>query len=162
MAKRTCKGTTKKGTPCKARPLHDGDFCLAHADEETRESAGFGGAQEGAGRPARPRVVDVIRERIEADVEKVISVLEEALEATRPVVVGSGEHAEVEMVTDYVVRIHAARELLDRAYGKPKQQTEVTGADGGPVQTTTDVDIADPESRRLLGELLRRAAPPRP
>lgn len=30
-------------------------------------------------------------------------------------------------------RVAAIKELLDRAYGKPKQSTEVTGLDQGPV-----------------------------
>ena len=30
-------------------------------------------------------------------------------------------------------RVAAIKELLDRAYGKSKQQTEVTGPDNGPV-----------------------------
>ena len=32
--------------------------------------------------------------------------------------------------------IQAMKELGDRLDGKPKQQTEVTGADGGPLQIT--------------------------
>lgn len=32
MAKRTCKGTTKKGTPCGSTPMRSGDYCWRHAD----------------------------------------------------------------------------------------------------------------------------------
>jgi hypothetical protein len=31
--------------------------------------------------------------------------------------------------------VRAAEMLMDRAYGKPKQRTEVTGLDGAPIQT---------------------------
>lgn len=62
-----------------------------------------------------------------------IAALIDALVADRGVVVGQGENASVEFVPDHDARIKAARELLDRAHGKAKQQTEVTGADGGPV-----------------------------
>jgi hypothetical protein len=31
--------------------------------------------------------------------------------------------------------VRAADSLMDRAYGKPKQRTEVTGLDGAPIQT---------------------------
>ncbi len=33
------------------------------------------------------------------------------------------------------VRVSACREILDRGYGKPAQAVQLTGADGGPVQT---------------------------
>lgn len=33
--------------------------------------------------------------------------------------------------------VRAAEMLMDRAYGKPKQQTELTGAGGGPIQIQT-------------------------
>ncbi len=32
-------------------------------------------------------------------------------------------------------RLPIWREIADRLDGKPKQQTEVTGADGGPIET---------------------------
>jgi hypothetical protein len=58
-------------------------------------------------------VVDVIRERIEEDIEPVIAALIDALTADRGVVVGQGESASVERVPDHDARIKAARELLD-------------------------------------------------
>ena len=144
MAKRQCKGKTKKGTPCKAAPLKDSDFCLAHADEETRESTGFGGSQPGAGRPRQPRAIEVIRERIEQDIEQVVGPLFEALEAERGVVVGAGENATLEMVADWSVRLSAIRELLDRGYGKPRQTIAHTGVeDGPPIGVELSSDLAD-------------------
>ena len=40
--------------------------------------------------------------------------------------------------------------LADRLDGKPRQQTEITGADGGPVYIKTGID-------RLLSEAVERA-----
>jgi hypothetical protein len=108
----------------------------------------------------------VIRERIEADIEPVISALVDALTAHRGVVVGQGESASVEFVPDHDARIKAARELLDRAYGKARLALEVTGEDGAPVA----FDAADSglDLRRLtleqleqLQELVARATPQR-
>lgn len=133
-----CTATTKKGTACKASPLTGTDRCLAHSDDETRNSLQFVGGGPGSGRPKNPRAVDVLRDRIERDIDKVLNPLWEALDATSGVVVGNGPSAEVEILPDYRTRIAAARELLDRGYGRPKQQTELTGADGGPVLVTFD------------------------
>ncbi len=139
MTVRRCTGTTRAGEPCRAAPLKGCDHCSAHdplSPAETRsgsvQQASRAGAQGGAaGR--RPRVVDVIRERIEEDIEPVISAQVDALTADRGVVVGQGESASVEFVPDHDARIKAARELLDRAYGRARQALEVTGEDGGPV-----------------------------
>ena len=124
MAKRACTGTTKQGQPCKAAPLHDSDHCLAHTDEQTRLSTGFGAP--GTGRPCNPRAVDVLKERIEAGIDEVLKPLWDALTAERAVVVGNGPTAYVESVKDHPTRIAAVRELLDRGYGRPKQSSEVT------------------------------------
>jgi hypothetical protein len=47
-------------------------------------------------------------------------------------------------------RVSAASALLDRGYGKPKQATEVSGANGGPIQSE-DLSNANPVdiARRL-------------
>ncbi|HWT24524.1 MAG TPA: hypothetical protein VN213_13545 [Solirubrobacteraceae bacterium] len=79
--------------------------------------------------------------------EPVIAALIDALIAERGVVVGSGDDATVEFVADHAIRIAAARELLDRAYGKPRQATEVTGPDGGPITLTVPTDGADRAAR---------------
>lgn len=126
----SCTGTTKAGKPCKANPLKDRDTCLAHADAETRRSLQFVGGGPGSGRPKNPRAVDVLKERIEADIDKVLNPLWEALEADRGVVVGNGPTAHVDYVADHSARIAAARELLDRGYGKPKQTNELSGSIG--------------------------------
>jgi hypothetical protein len=132
---RTCKSTTKAGKRCGANPLKPGtviegvavtgNWCRQH-DQDLPDSARIGGAQPGAGRKPRPRVVDIIRERIDDRAGEVFDALWGALKAERAVVVGNGPSAHVEMVPDYATHIAAARELLDRGYGRPKQSSEVT------------------------------------
>lgn len=50
----------------------------------------------------------------------------------------------------------AASELLDRGHGRPAQAMELTGADGGPVQTQA-VDMG-PQAALSLSERLQRLA----
>lgn len=135
MTKRTCEGTTKAGKPCGANPLKPGTviegvavtgkWCRTH-DPDLPDSARIQGKQPGAGRKPRPREVDIIRERLEARTGEIFDGLWEATQAERGVVVGSGDSAELEMVPDWPVRISAYREILDRAYGRPHQSSEVT------------------------------------
>jgi hypothetical protein len=155
--KRKCAGTTKKGTPCRASCLTDRDTCLAHADAETRKSMQFIGGGPGSGRPKNPRAVDVLRERIEQDIDRVLNPLWDALDATSGVAVGNGPGATVEIMPDFRTRIAAARELLDRGYGKATQAVEMSGPEGGPVVTSL---ITDPGLAGEARALLRRAAAP--
>lgn len=151
MAKRRCKAKTKAGKRCKAAPLKGSDVCLAHSDEKTRVATSF---QRGGGRPRKPRVVDVVRERIEAEMDEWYAVLIDARQATRAIVVGQGEYATIEHVPDHPTRLRAFAAAMDRAYGKPKQTAEISGADGGPV-----VLEADAEGVKLAHELLDHLRP---
>jgi len=45
-------------------------------------------------------------------------------------------------------RVSAACAILDRGYGKPVQSTELSGPDGGPIETTNE-DISD-AARRII------------
>lgn len=157
-SKRTCKGTTKAGKPCRAYAVGDTDRCMAHSPKNLQEKVGFGGAQEGAGRPPNPRYVDILRRRLEERADKYLDVLEDAIEAEKAIVVGAGESASLEFVPDHVVRLRALAELLDRAYGKPRQATEVTGPDGGPIQTEGRIDTSKLSDAELveLAQLLER------
>jgi hypothetical protein len=47
--------------------------------------------------------------------------------------------------------IRAAETLFDRAYGKPKQHLEHTGANGGPIQTTVIKFIDDSTDADNIG-----------
>jgi hypothetical protein len=103
---------------------------MAHADEATRKSANF---QQGPrpGRPRKPRAVDVLRERIEADIDRWLRPLEDGLTADRGLVVGDGPDARIESVPDHGARIKAHREAFDRAFGKPTQPTRDDGMTDG-------------------------------
>ena len=135
--KRQCKGKTKANKACGATPLRpgtelggvkvSGKWCRQH-DEDLPDSARIGGAQPGAGRPPNPRVVDVLRERIEENIDVVLVPIFDALGATDAVVLNiRGGGQTYESVPHHEVRLKAARELLDRAYGRPRQTTEIAG-----------------------------------
>lgn len=143
--KRRCSERTKAGKKCKAWALHGSDVCLAHADAKARESVGFIARNGKQGRPRNPRAVDVLRERIEGDIDKWLRPLEDGLTADHGVVVGDGPTAHVEFFEDHRTRIRAHKEGFDRAFGKPTQPTreERTG------------DALDREIERLLGDVER-------
>lgn len=51
----------------------------------------------------------------------------------------------VEIVRDgeapHAARVAAIKEVLDRGYGKAKQGVELTGAEGGPLETITRIEL---------------------
>lgn len=141
--KARCTAATTTGKPCQAHPLKGTSLCLAHSDRQSRESLGFRADNGKGGRKPNPRAVDVLRERLEARIDEVLDPLFEALEAEASIVVGTG----LVRQADHRTRITAVRELLDRVYGKPKQQTEITGANGGPVQFVAPLDAAERSAR---------------
>lgn len=154
MAKRRCTAKTKAGKRCRNQPLAGTDLCIAHQPRKVKDSLGFGGPQPGSGRPRHPRVIEVLRDRVDADVDAIVDVYVDALGAERSLVVGSGEFASIETAPDHQVRLKAADALLDRAHGRPVQVTQITGAEGPPVRVSADVD--NPEVRELAHELLKR------
>jgi hypothetical protein len=160
MAKRSCKGTTKAGKPCKAHPLTGKDYCSAHdpsAPDGTRfgspsqasEAGKLGGA---AGR--KPRVVDVMRERVEAKIDEVLAPYFDTLEKAMLHATSDGE-VKLSEHPDLSARVAAAEKLLDRVYGKPMQTTALTGSDGGAIRVE-DVFL-DPKVRESLHAVVERA-----
>ena len=152
MAKRQCKGTTKKGRPCKSPPLKGTDFCLSHSGADTRRKVQFVGGQPGSGRPRLPTPSEVARKLIE---ENIVVILRPHFHALGYDVEVTGQGIGLVKLDgggaklygesrDGVVRasdfedlgaqIAAADKLWDRIYGRPKQSTEVTGPDGGPIE----------------------------
>jgi hypothetical protein len=101
-------------------------------------------------RPPKPRVVDVLRETIEAELaDGILRVFVDGLQATRIVIVNGA----VEYVPDHAARHAAARELLDRAYGKPQAGVTVSGDYAAPLV----VDLTNPsmrEAARLISDAL--------
>jgi hypothetical protein len=121
-----CTIPTKAGKPCKAAPPHPGrDYCLAHAPATERESTGFRADNGSAGRPAKPRTVDLVRERIEAEIDDWLKVLEDAREAVSTIVVGTGPNVRTAVVPDFNARLKAFQVAFDRGYGRPKQTADV-------------------------------------
>jgi hypothetical protein len=173
---RTCAGTTKAGDPCRAAPLTDARFCLAHSDEETRDRTGFGGSQPGAGRPPLARPSDVARRLIEENVAVVLAPHFRALGvnvvqgvdglALEPIAGGGAKlHGtskdglvRVSGHDDLGAQIAASEKLQDRIYGRPKQSQEISGPEGGPVRMEP-VAPPDPDGTRLakVAEIVARA-----
>lgn len=88
----------------------------------------LGGKREGAGRPkgSRNKVTADIKEIAQGFGQEAITHL---VEIARD---GEAPHA---------ARVAAIREVLDRGYGKAKQGIEMTGEDGGPVETVTRIEL---------------------
>lgn len=184
--KRQCEGTTKKGTPCGANPLKPGTvvkgvtvsgrWCNRH-DEDLPDSARIGGPQPGSGRPRVPKPTEVGRRLVEENIAIVqrpywralgydVSETPDGLKVVR--VEGGGAKIYGVSAKDGVVyvsehddlgaMIAASEKLQDRALGRPKQMTEITGADGGPVEVS-GIDLSKLGSDELgrLRELLAKA-----
>ncbi len=169
--KHGCTGTTRRGTPCDAHPLRASDpkVCLAHADLQTRESVGFIAANGKGGRPRLPKPMDLALKLVEEHAAALLRPHFKALGLMLhddgtitplkhgAIVVHNGEATTIE---DLAGQISAARELMDRVYGKPRQSTEITGAGGGPLRVE-GVDVSRLSDTELvqLRELLSRAGP---
>lgn len=127
---------------------------MAHSPAEVRDSVGFIADNGKGGRPKNPRVVDVMRERVEDEIDKVLKPYFDILE-------GAVVHATYEGSVipsdhpDLGARMAAAERLLDRVYGKPGQALEITGKDGGPVEVN-ELAFEDPKVRKAADELARR------
>lgn len=158
MAKRRCKGTTKAGKRCRAYALADSQFCRAHDPLRPAETR-FGSAEQAAAAGAlggaagrSPRVVDVMRERVEAHVDEVLApyfaaLTEGMLTATFQGDVFVSEHP------DLAGRVAAAEKLLDRVYGKPRQTIEHAGpAEGSPIPV--EFTLSE-RTREAIGDALR-------
>lgn len=129
--------------------LYKAATCYAHLPKKIQErfnAKPIGGKQPGTGGlRVRPKPNQVLREIFEQEITTWIQPYIEALTAETPVVVGNGRHARVELMPDHRTRQRAAEAIWDRVYGKPKQTTELTGADGGPVE----VEVPKTKEREL-------------
>jgi hypothetical protein len=151
--RRHCTGTTKQGAPCKAAPLKDDDRCSAHTLRPDRTRFGSPAQASAAGklggRPPLPKPTDVARRLIEENVHRILRPHFLALgldisddgtvERRDGGAVMFGESKDGDIVKsgyeDLGAQMAAAEKLLDRVYGKPKQATEISGPEGGPVVT---------------------------
>jgi hypothetical protein len=130
---------------------------MAHADKKTKESRGFGGSQPTAGRKPLPTPTEVARKLIEDNIaiilrphfrvlgydvdvsERGIGLVE--IDGGGAKLYGESREGIVQAspYEDLGAQIAAADKLLDRVYGRARQSTELTGANGGPV---TFADLA--------------------
>lgn len=152
MSRRRCKGTTKRGTPCKRPPFKAQDHCAAHSQSlgsvrfgspaQAREAGALGG------RPKTPKPADVARQLIEANELAVqrpywrtlgyevklgpdgLYLVELPEGGAKLFGRSTGGAIVVSEHDDLVAQMDAAERLLDRCYGKPKVTTEVSGPDG--------------------------------
>ena len=60
---------------------------------------------------------------------------------------------------DRKLRMHALEFLFDRAFGKPTQPMEVTGAEGGPVRVALNLSALSDAELAALDVLLAKAMP---
>ncbi len=175
--KRRCKvpkSETKSGKPCGAHPLKpgtviegvavSGDYCRSH-DPDLPDNARIQGAQPGAGRPRKVSPDQILRERIEAEVDAWLAPVEAAaLGAERPMQMWDaheGRH-KIVMVADPQLALKAIKFAYERAFGRPRQQIEVAGGgDGAPLRISAEL-LTDPELREDLRAVKRRIADARP
>lgn len=147
-----CTGTKKAGGPCGAPALKGTERCAAHPLDP--DSPRFGSpaqareAGKKGGRPALPKPTDVARRLIEENVTAILRPhflalgLELHADGTTTRLEGGatmyGESKDGVVVAsnyeDLGAQIAAAEKLLDRVYGRPKQATEISGPEGGPVE----------------------------
>jgi hypothetical protein len=86
----------------------------------------------------KPRLGDVLRERVEAEAEAIIGAYVAAL------------HDEE---ADHETRMRAADRLLDRVYGRPRQGVELSGPDGVSLTAPGRLVVEDARVRAAVGEL---------
>lgn len=66
--------------------------------------------------------------------------------------VAQGDAKKLRQIADKLIELaaegdmQAIKELGDRIDGKPKQQTEITGAEGGPIAHSVSVEFVDKSS----------------
>lgn len=129
-----CSGTHVTGRPCRGWAIKGTGLCMGHQPKEIQMEYGFDPANGKGGR-RKPNALEIMRVRVEAEIDEILKPFFDGLTAEKALAVSGGykEAGYVEYVDDPAIRMKAAEALLDRVYGKPKQTTELSGPDGGPV-----------------------------
>lgn len=148
-----CPATTRAGNPCPAKiatvlirgKTYRLKTCVMHASELIRRELGVAmgspiGGIPGSGRKPKPTAMSILRERFEAEADRYLKPYEDALSALKANVVGNGGSAHLEFTPDVALQLKAANDILDRIYGRPKQVTELSGFEGGPVEVQVPND----------------------
>ena len=172
-ASRKCKAKTKAGKACRATGIMDNGFCMAHQPAEVRESLGFVADNGKGGRPRVPSPIEMKRKLIEDNVRVMVEPYFKALgyeivegEDGELTIQESGEggvkltasfqgHVSESEIDDIGAQIEVVEKLLNRVYGKPVQQTELSGE----VTTTQKIDLSNLTDKELeQWEALQRKA----
>ena len=90
------------------------------------------------GRPIKPKTIE--RRNLEHDVRMFardwgFEAIDKLAALMRGVVKVQIDGKPVEMLVPPMAQLAAANALLDRGYGRPAQAVEMSGKDGGPIQT---------------------------
>jgi hypothetical protein len=115
-SKPACKATNRAGGPCGNKTVLPSGYCIVHdADSEIAKRFQAGPLHTpGPGREKKPGAHQVLCELVERQVERILAPFVAALESD-----------------DLDVAMRGGRELMDRAWGKPKQAVDVDHTSGG-------------------------------
>lgn len=123
----------------------------------------FQGAQPNGGRPRIPKPTELARQLVERHAAAILRPHFKALGlhladdgTTTPLEQGAivVHQGEATLIEDLAAQISAAERLLDRVYGRPRQQLEHTGEGGGPVEISAPEPIDAAERSRRAAVLL--------
>lgn len=182
MGKRKCTGTVKsgprKGQRCGAWAMKGHLVCLGHADQKTRETMRFGGAQPGAGRPKKLKPMDIEREVMERYVLAWMRPYWRALGFDVGIaddgslyltelpeggakIYGESKEGDINMTEydDLGAQITAAEKLRDRVFGRPKQTTEISGPGGGKIEVDVTQEAVQDARDAFLASFPQGTAP---
>jgi hypothetical protein len=177
MAKRRCKSKTKAGRRCRAAPLKGGETCSAHdrmrPDEDRFGSPIFSARAGASAKPHKPHPRDEMRRLAEEHARVIVAPYFRTLglavdvddgrvtPCPRAVILAKHEgRVFASEVEDLAAQMAAARELLDRVYGRPRQSLEVAGAEDGPIALDVsgfDLSGLSDAELRLLQKGLERS-----
>jgi hypothetical protein len=145
---RRCSATNRSGEPCGCPPLRDRDTCSAHSPTIPDE-ARFGSSERAraaghaGGRPRVERPTDLMRRLVHEHVAAFISPLFEVAGldvrlVNGEVVVTPRPGGRAEMTEQQIAVVKVCNQVMDRVDGRARQQVEVSGPDGGPVDVNAD------------------------
>ena len=139
----------RKGETCGKETWRGTNACWGHQPKEVKEEVGFGGAQEGSGRPRIPRPSELIIQKLEQRAEELADkILQIAIEGSKTVVVPGGrdDPGFTEEVEDQQLQLRATQYAIDHLIGKAVQRNELVGG-GEPVQI--DLTPSDEKARKI-------------
>lgn len=161
--KRRCEAMTKRGTRCRAAPLKEGSYCSAH-DPDRPDAERFGSPEQakaaalGGGRPRLPAALEILRDRIEDDIDRWLQPIEEALVAEKPLLMWDADASKhvIEYVPDLPTRLRAVEIVLNRVYGRPRELIELAEPEERPNFEAENMDPAVQDATRALARAISR------